>query len=352
MSLLDNLTLLPDLLRLPEGRRATATDWPSLRAAWSSLVLPLQYGHLPPAPAHVMVQPLHRYDLFPEDGVNIQHFRITMDGKCSFLCELMLPPGAGPFPVVVDGDGCWRYLTNDILSAAARRGYGVAFFNRTEIVPDVYSDARDAGLYLDYPDGDFGALAAWAWGYHRVLDALETIPRVDAQRFVVTGHSRGGKAALLAGATDPRVAVTAPNNSGCGGAGSYYFPDVGGERLEDIVATLTYWFTPRLRDFYRRARELPFDQHCLKALVAPRALLTTEALDDHWASPRGTYLTFTAARAVYRLLDVDARLGIAYRPGGHAHTLEDWHTLFDFADAQWSGTPSTRDFTVNPWEDE
>src|SRR5437763_10803261 len=109
-------------------------------------------------------------------------------------------------------------------------------------------------------------MAAWAWGYHRAVDFLVTLRSVDKDRIAVTGHSRGGKAALLAGAIDARVALTAPNCSGCGGAGCFRFRGPQSERLADILQSFPGWFTPRLRDFIGREDQLPFDQHELKAL--------------------------------------------------------------------------------------
>src|SRR5262249_28075764 len=158
------------------------------------------------------------------------------------------------------------------------------------------------------------------------------------------GHSRGGKATLLAGATDTRIALTAPNNSGCGGAGCYRFQ---GEKSEDIAAILKnfpFWFQPHFAEFIGHEDRLPFDQHTLKALVAPRALLSTEALGDLWANPSGTQQTYLAAREVFAFLGASEHIGIVFRPGGHEHNAEDWTTLLDFADRQLLGKSSTRLF--------
>ncbi|HOF89096.1 MAG TPA: hypothetical protein PLZ36_13485 [Armatimonadota bacterium] len=341
--------MLPDLLTFADGRPVRAPEeWPARRAELLQALLDIQYGHLPPAPEAVSAYPLYTYALFRDEGVNGTHYRLTMQpGGYAFHLQVVMPAGEGPFPLVIDGDGCWRKtLTDDVLRAVTGRGYALAIFNRVEIVPDRLTP-RDTGLYTAYP-GDYGALAAWAWAYHRVVDAVPQLGAIDPARVIVTGHSRGGKTALLAGATDERIALTAPNNSGCGGAGCYRFPDESGERLADLLRNIPYWFAPRLRDFLDREAELPFDQHSLKAAVAPRALLTTEARGDHWASPSGTRLTHEAAREVYRFLGAEHRIGIHYRDGGHAHTLADWHTLLDFADTVFDGKPMSRDFDMHP----
>jgi hypothetical protein len=215
-----------------------------------------------------------------------------------------------------------------------KRGYALAEFDRVEIAPD---SAERSGLYAAYPDYTGGRLSAWAWGYHRVLDYLLRQPFVDAKRIIVTGHSRGGKAVLLAGATDERIALTAPNDSGCGGAGCFRYQAPKSEDIVAILKNFPFWFQPDFGEFIGHVDRLPIDQHTVKALVAPRALLSTEGLGDLWANPEGTQQTFLAAREVYRFLGVPDRIGIAYRPGGHAHSPADWEVLLDFADVQLRG---------------
>src|SRR5262249_57090252 len=100
-----------------------------------------------------------------------------------------------------------------------KRGYALAEFDRREIA----RDSKEAGgpLYDVMPEitGDCGALCAWAWGFSRVIDGLVQLDSIDPRKIVITGHSRSGKVALLAGALDERVAITAPAGSGCGCAG-------------------------------------------------------------------------------------------------------------------------------------
>ena len=344
------ITQLPDLFRYRDGRRVTqAEDWRERRAEVLETVLATEYGHLPPAPERLTLSPLSAFNVtyaYPDVGTT---YRVSAEPfDTHFSLSMIIPAGEGPFPVIITGDGCWRYVTDEIVIAALKRGYALAIFDRTEIVPDVHGAGLDRGLYAHCPQRDFGALAAWAWGYQRVIDLLAEFPRIDRTRVAVTGHSRGGKAALLAGATDERIALTVPNNSGCGGAGSFHVPDEGGERLENLLDAFSFWFAPALAAYRDRAGDLPFDQHFLKALVAPRALLSTEARADIWASPRATRLLHDATRPIYRLLNAEARLGIWYREGGHGQGYDDWMALLDGADWYLRGKTTGRDFDMPP----
>jgi fermentation-respiration switch protein FrsA (DUF1100 family) len=346
---------LPDLFLFENGTRVkTPDDWRLRRTEMLNRILDVEYGRLPPTPSRVSGEMLHCQTVARFAGARYVNYRIVTDGGAlpfSFLLQLTIPAGEGPFPVVVSGDGCWRYASDEVTLEVLRRGYIFAQFNRTEIVPDIYETKRDTGLYRVYPEGDYGALAAWAWGCHRVVDFLITQRDVDASRIAVVGHSRGGKAVLLAGATDERIALTAPNNSGSGGAGCFRFTGEGSETLSDSLRQVPYWYSSRLKDFIGREGELPFDQHSLKALVAPRALLSTEALGDPWSNPRGTYQTYLAAREAYRFLNAEDRIGIWFREGKHEHGIADWKAFLNFADRTLCGKPIDESFTHNPFPD-
>ena len=331
----------------------SASEWPRRRREILDLVVRIEYGGLPPAPSRIEGEELHSHNVERFGNARHSQYRIhTGPGSgISFVLDLLVPSGDGQRPVILNGDGCWRTLTDDIIRAVVDRGYILAQFNRVEMAPDIYSTRRDSGLYLLYPDESFGALAAWAWGFHRCVDFLLTLDFVNHARIAVTGHSRGGKAALLAGATDERIALTAPNGSGCGGAGCYRFLGQGAESLADILGPVRYWFDAGLKEYIGREAELPFDQHFLKALVAPRALLSTEAFGDLWANPTGTWQTHAAASEVYRFLGAGGQIGIHYRQGDHDHTMDDWNALLDFADWQLRGQPRRQDFAANPFTD-
>jgi hypothetical protein len=229
------------------------------------------------------------------------------------------------------------------------RGYALASFHTCDVKPDRPHAGEGVQRYF-VPVGsdapyDWAALRIWAWACSRVLDYLQADPDVDARRVAVVGHSRLGKAALLAGAFDERFALTIALQSGCGGAA----PSRGsvGESVRQINQAFPHWFNAEFKTFNDEPARLPFDQHCLLALIAPRPLLLANAAEDTWANPVGQFEALRAAEPVYRLVRAGGlesehmpapgqlsagSLGYFLRAGTHSMTTQDWAAFLDYAD--------------------
>lgn len=242
------------------------------------------------------------------------------------------------------------------IEKAIDRGYAVATMFYGEISTDrrkgehAFVDGVHRGYFKNgqtRPDPhEWAAIAAWAWGLQRGVDYLIKDGDIDNTRIIVIGHSRLGKAALLAAAFDERIAMAIPSMSGCGGTAPSRSST--GESVALINKTFPHWFNDTFKQFSQNVERLPFDQHALIALVAPRPLLLTNATEDTWCNPRGTFDMLVAASPVYELLGVknplstkefpnenvhiDSCLGYHIRPGEHDMTEVEWNVWFDFAD--------------------
>jgi dienelactone hydrolase len=245
---------------------------------------------------------------------------------------MYMPAGAGPLPVVLAVEPVWQDHLLPVAKLVAKAGYIFAGYERHDLDPD--NADRSDGLHPLYPDYDWASLAVWAWGASRVVDYIEQTEAADATRIVLTGHSRAGKVALLAGALDTRIALTVPHGSGAGGAGSFRIVGQGAESLAAITEPdrFHYWFHPKLAEFAGNEELLPFDQHFLRALIAPRAVASIDGLDDRWANPDGTRAMCVAAQPVFAMLGAPRSNMACFRPGGHDMTLQDWDILLAVAD--------------------
>ncbi len=241
------------------------------------------------------------------------------------------------------GKSVSRWPMKEIIS----RGFGVATLYYGEIDPD-YDDGFKNGVHQLFDSSrissSWGSIATWAWGLSRVMDYFETDKEINVKRVIVMGHSRLGKTALWAAASDKRYAMVISNNSGCGGAAISRRKF--GETVSSINNVFPHWFCDNFKKFNDNEDLLPVDQHELIALIAPRPVSVASAAEDLWADPKGEFLSCFYASPVYELLGMKSFAknempplnkpvygDISYhvRDGKHDITSLDWKYYMDYA---------------------
>lgn len=379
---------MPDPLLMADGKRvASPAEWSARREEMKRIVEHYLTGTMPPAPGNVRGEDLAE-KMLVDGSVRFRRVKLTFgpESKLGFEIGVFVPTAAtGPVPAFVHvsffptpGSASLnipplptttpatastraatrpRFPTTTTPEEAAKtyadvlaRGYAVVTFNYQSCGWD-RRGARDTGFFSAYPENDWGCIAAWAWSMSRVVDYLQTQPFADKTKLIALGHSRLGKTALVAGAFDERFALVAPAGSGCAGTGAFRFngPGRGGKQgIEDFATRFDYQLGPRMPQFIGHVTKLPFDQHWLIALVAPRPFITVEGMDDGACNGKATKAAYLAAKPVYEFLGVANKLGVNFRPGGHMLAKEDWTAIMDFADQQLRGQKVERRFDTIP----
>ena len=231
------------------------------------------------------------------------------------------------------------------------KGYAIASFHVGDAAPDKKDTYQHGVLDQLYPElltreDGMKAIGAWAWAASRVMDYFETDKDIDARKVALVGHSRGGKTSLWAGALDSRFAMIFSSCSGSTGASlarRQY-----GETISLVNKQFGYWFADTYKQYSNRVNDLPVDQHMLISLMAPRPVYTTNAVEDRWADPRGSYLSLVNALPVYSLYGkqtniatepppvnspiIKSQLGYHFRSGIHDLNIYDWENFIRFAD--------------------
>jgi hypothetical protein len=279
------------------------------------------------------------------------------------LDVLLVLPGRAQGGAATGSDGSGAARTAESVAAnnpALAHGFAFVTFNNNDCGEDTTLREADGSwsfrttrFYPAYPNYDWGLLRGWAWGVSRIADYLETDSSIDKSKLIVTGVSRTGKSALVAGAFDDRLAMVAPVASSGGGTPAYRFSGAergGKEGLSEMMRKYPNWFSPHLHEFWGQPDKLPFDEHWFVALAAPRPFIALEGTHDQNVNINGVRQSFLAAQPAFTLLNVADRLGISWADRPHGIVQADWDALLAFADKFLLGRTVTRRFDEFPSE--
>lgn len=362
---------------------ATRSEWTSRRAPLlRQAFLARVYGELPSYPVNnVGYESIDRYALGGAARLELVTLRLgTRQTATALHVALFTPPRDAPVPLIIMSDFCgldadldhrlpspsWRAprcrsilgraltqishgdaILQPPLRSMIERGYAVAVFYPSEIAPD------DPVLFGEAPIRDItaghegGAVAAWASLYLSVFEVMRADSRVAPSQIALWGHSRFGKAALLAAALEPQVGAIIANQSGTFGA--TLSSATRGESVMQIMQRFPHWF-PMLPEMqaYRTGAD-GFDQHMLLALLAPRPVLLGNARLDRWSDPAASFAAARGASDAYALFgrtglnqehmrspNLESDIAFYVRPGGHGVRSSDWSRALDFLDIHFA----------------
>lgn len=234
-----------------------------------------------------------------------------------------------------------------------KRNYAIVVFPTRDVAPDLAENyfSKTNNIFdkieVNNKNGNkFGTLQAWSIAATRIMDYLLTLDFVDKKHVAIIGHSRGGKTALLAAAQDERFSLAVSSCSGCSGAA--ISRNATGETIEQILSNYPYWFCDNYKKYANNEYNLPFDQHQLLALIAPRHVYIFSADQDEHASPANEFLSCIYATPYFEMYDINGLVfngdlkkdfsynkgHIAYhiKTGNHCLESRDWNMIMDYFD--------------------
>ena len=344
---------IPDILA-PFGKKITSKEeFEEIKPKIQKLLQEEEYGFIPAKPDRISVEILSEDKRFCAGKATLTKYKLTAyygDSSTEFVFYSSIPKSVtGKMPIFVhinfsDAIPHKYQLTEEIIDN------GCAVF--TVYYQDVSTDDgnfENGCAKLLCPDRNDphapGKIAIWSWAIMRIIDYVETLDIYNPDTLAVIGHSRLGKTTLLTAAFDERVKFACVNNSGA--SGDALSRGKVGENIKDITTRFPFWFCPNYLKYADRENDLPFDQHFLISLVAPRSVLSGTAKEDTWADPDSQYLALTLTDPVYalygkrglvhsdnmpvcpeRLPDGDCCFHL--RDGAHYLSREDWNFYIEF----------------------
>jgi len=367
------LVPIPDVLKMKDGTKVTtAEQWTARRAEIRTIMQEESYGIWHSGETVTYTVSGNKITVKVSQGEKNVQFEATVERPAG-------TPPAGGWPVILafgalDGADEGPFSMG---SAGNPRQYALdkGYANISVPTNTVASDDNNhtGAFYTLYPYKSTivkertGVLMAWAWGASKVLDALEAGAaaafNINANNTIITGTSRNGKAAAVAGAFEERFKITVPASSGAGGAAIYRYYSAG--QVYDLSEYFKYngggswvidsgnpqglisiqsdsgggWFNDKFR-LFKKPEDLPFDQHFLFALCAGagRHLFMVNGFEwDKWTNPPGFFYNFELTKPVFDLLEIPHSISVSMHRQRHGLEQEDMVKLIKYANNVFYG---------------
>lgn len=331
----------------------TIDEWENVgRPYWLNIILQEEYGQFPPVVTPKIFTKTKSVDCFGKAIWEEITFFFSLSGReHAVQTQLIYPKNKrkNPFfiylnfrPNIPD-----KYLP---IEEIIDNGFGVFTACYNDITKD-NADFSDgiAGLFQQNQNRegkDAGKIVYWSYMASRMMDYLQTRKEADKEWIGIAGHSRLGKTALLTAAVDNRFSFACVNNSGASGAALSRGRCEGGESIKDCCKSFPFWYSLNYQKYIDNEDKLPFDQHCLIALVAPRQVYIGAAKEDVWADNDNQILSCFAASKAWSLYQVEGliapnrlplcgerftqgSIGFYLRAGHHGHIVDDWRIYME-----------------------
>ena len=310
-----NNAKLPDPFMGLDGKRiSTKADWKCRREELGAMFEKLMFGTKPRNPEKVEGS-------YSGGKLTI---KVTDKGKSGSFSVKISNAGTKdkPKPAMIGFGGGMMGGCGSLGNATNGLDIAQITFNPDDVAPE-----SGGGMFFQLYNQGQGTIIAWAWGVSRIIDALEKTPEagIDVQHLAMTGCSRWGKGTLAVGAFDERIALTIPQESGSGGAslwrvGAQVNKQKGKQFVQGLSSAGTEgkWMISSFKNYDGKENTLPFDQHMLVAMVAPRALLILDNAGQEWLGEVPSNYCGQASKEVYDALGATENYTYS-QEGGHGH---------------------------------
>ena len=310
-----NNAKLPDPFMGLDGKRISSkADWKCRREEIGAMYEKLMFGTKPRNPEKVEGS-------YSGGKLTI---KVTDKGKSGSFSVKISNAGTKdkPKPAMIGFGGGMMGGCGSLGNATNGLDIAQITFNPDDVAPE-----SGGGMFFQLYNQGQGTIIAWAWGVSRIIDALEKTPEagIDVKHLAMTGCSRWGKGTLAVGAFDERIALTIPQESGSGGAslwrvGAQVNKQKGKQFVQGLSSAGTEgkWMISSFKNYDGKENTLPFDQHMLVAMVAPRALLILDNAGQEWLGEVPSNYCGQASKEVYDALGATENYTYS-QEGGHGH---------------------------------